>query len=225
MTYTLPVGDYYVPPSALHLVPNTEVFTSPTSQATQRIERGGAIWVAEFKTRSLKPDEVAIFEALFAQLKGSLKDIYVYDPRYGGVKFGVGTGTPLVNGANQTGNSLVIDGATFSVANWLLAGTHFEVNGEYKILTENATTNGSGQTTLYFEPPLRESPPDNTPITLTAPKCRMILASNEEARKEPEFLGYASFSFKLREVFDTTTYWLDESGNYLTDQSGNRIIT
>lgn len=104
----------------------------------------------------------------------------------------VGTqgGTPLVNGAGQTGATLAVDGWTASVTNVLRAGDVFTINGVYSVnpitkdstnrlqqfvVTANATSNGSGQTTLSIAPAIVTSgttqnvsagPADNAAITV-----------------------------------------------------------
>jgi hypothetical protein len=85
---------------------------------------------------------------------------------------------PLVNGANQVGLALNVDGAAVSTL-ILRKGEYFSVNGELKIMTANATTNGSGQAALNFEPPLQAPPPDNTALVLAAPKCKFRLVNPE----------------------------------------------
>lgn len=114
----------------------------------------------------------------------------------------MGTGSPQVNGGSQTGSSLTIDGATANVTGWLKAGDYFEVNGELKMLTADVNTNGSGQATLTFKPALRESPADNTAITVLNPACEMILADDQQTVWESDHDGiYESITFIAVEVF------------------------
>lgn len=83
----------------------------------------------------------------------------------------VGTqgGTPLVNGASQTGSSLVTDGWSNSITNVVRAGDIFTIAGVYAVnavtkqtlnrlqqfvVTASANSNGSGQATLSISPPI-----------------------------------------------------------------------
>ncbi len=71
-------------------------------------------------------------------------------------------GSPLVNGAGQTGTTLVIDGLTDSPQ----AGDTFTVNGTAKVYTIiSLTTVTAGATTLTITPTLAASPADNAVIT------------------------------------------------------------
>lgn len=68
--------------------------------------------------------------------------------------------TGVVNGAGQTGTSIVTDGWTPSTL-VLSNGDHFTLNGELKVNVGYAVSDGSGNCTLNFLPPIRNSPADN----------------------------------------------------------------
>lgn len=176
---TFPTLSIIPRPSSLEwgLQSNTLSFTSPLNGTVQTLELPGARWKASFILENLPASDSALMEAFLIQLRGQAGRFYLWNfaretPR------GSAGGTPLVNGAGQSGTSLIIDGCAASQTNWMLAGDYFGVNGELKMLTAPVNTNGSGQATLVFEPPLRSSPADNAAITLTKPICKMMLASN-----------------------------------------------
>lgn len=91
-------------------------------------------------------------------------------------------GTPLVNGASQTGNTLAIDGAPNSATNYLKRGDTFQVTcaGVARLheVIADASSNGSGQLTLDIWPKLRASPADNAAIVFTNPKGTFHRMSN-----------------------------------------------
>lgn len=71
-------------------------------------------------------------------------------------------GTPLVNGASQTGSSLIIDGLTAAPQ----IGDTFTIDGVEKVYTVTATaTVTSGGATLSINPALASTPADNAVIT------------------------------------------------------------
>lgn len=108
---------------------------------------------------------------------------------------GVLTGTPLVNGAAQTGSSLVCDGATNSITAWAREGDVFTISGVYSTnpmdqavstgelqqfrVTANANSGAAtGPVTLTIEPAIvitgatqnvTGSPTDNAPLTFITP--------------------------------------------------------
>lgn len=122
---------------------------------------------------------------------------------FGGMKFsmdqnvnthtsGALGGTPLVNGASQTGSSLITDGWTAAAANRLKAGDVFTIAGVYHVnpqtrsstgvlqqfvVTADAASDGSGNATISISPSITTSgasqtvsgsPADNAALTIVA---------------------------------------------------------
>jgi hypothetical protein len=187
--------------SRFGLETNTQRFESPLTKSVQRMLLGGARWTATYSLPAMNRDQAAVWQSFFLQLEGSANTFNAYDsdarfPR------GVATGTPLVMGGSQTGSSLIIDGCTANITNWIMAGDYFAVNSELKMVTANANTNGSGQATISFKPALRESPADNAPLTFDTPTCEMVLADDMQAMWECNENGiYQPKSFSAVEVF------------------------
>lgn len=85
----------------------------------------------------------------------------------------------LVMGASQTGNVLDVDALPNSTNGLLLPGDRVQIGTQVVVVTEPLNSNGSGQGRLQFEPPLRSSPADNSPVIVHQPMCRMIPANAE----------------------------------------------
>ena len=106
-------------------------------------------------------------------------------PMFGLNNLGAWSGTPLVDGANQTGRQLSIDASgEGSVTAYGYAGDWFSVNGELKILTSNADLS-LDNVTLDIWPPLRRSPDDNAAINTTAPTGIFMLEADPVWRFVP----------------------------------------
>lgn len=75
---------------------------------------------------------------------------------------------PLVNGASQTGRSLITDGWKAS-STVLLAGDYIQVGTQLFMVTTDATSDASGNATLDIWPAIRSSPADNTTVTVEYP--------------------------------------------------------
>ena len=91
-------------------------------------------------------------------------------------------GTPLVNGADQTGATLNIDGATADVTNWLRAGDYIQLGAAssatlHKVL-EDVSTDGSGQATLTLWPHIRTAPANNSTVVTSSTVGNFRLSSN-----------------------------------------------
>lgn len=105
-------------------------------------------------------------------------------------------GTPLVNGASQTGASLATDGWSNSLTNMLVPGMVFTIGGVYEInprtyqstgrlqrftVTANASSNGSGVSTLAIAPAIN----DGTLTTLDADGNSVSLAAYQNVTAAP----------------------------------------
>ena len=163
--------------SSFYLQFNTQEFESPLSKSVQRVQLSGPRWVASFSLPSMIRDTVSEWITFFNNLRGNLNTFNAFDPE-GKIPRGSAGGTPLVNGASQTGNTLITDGWPISTNGILLKGDYFSLNGELKQITEDANSDGSGNATLTFEPNLRNSPADDAPLTTQNATVEMILAND-----------------------------------------------
>ena len=87
-------------------------------------------------------------------------------------------GTPLVDGASQTGRSLVTDGWNASIAIFK-AGDFLKIAGNDKcyMVTADVSSDGSGDATIAIEPALVASPADDAAITHSSVSFTVALTS------------------------------------------------
>lgn len=157
---------------------------SPFS-GSQQVQEFQEWWEGEI---SLPPLDTTVKQdtwlAFLASLRGITGTFLFGDPIKTSVR-GIGTGTPLVKGASQTGKELITDGWTTSQTGILLAGDYIQIgtgtSTRLHRLTQDANSDGSGNATLDIFPRLREAPADNAVITLTNCKGTFRLASNEQS--------------------------------------------
>lgn len=171
-TYTFPS----ITPNAtqIQLLSNTAAFISPITGATQTLDRGGERWQMTMTFTNLTGANRADMQAYLAKLNGQQHRMLI--PNHAESNRGAFGGTPLVFGGSQTGNSLNIDGCSLTVTNWIRAGDWFGVNGELKLCTADANSDGSGNVTISFVPRLRASPADNAAITTSGAAGTFILS-------------------------------------------------
>jgi hypothetical protein len=158
------------------------VSSSPFTGQQQVYKHQGQWWEAEVSLPPMKRDEAEQVVSFLIKMNGQYGTFLMGDflstaPR------GVGTGTPLVNGASQAGDELVTDGWTVSTTGILKAGDWIQLGSAststlHKVL-DDVTSDGSGNATLNIFPNLRSSPDNNAAITISSPKGRWRLASNE----------------------------------------------
>jgi len=87
-------------------------------------------------------------------------------------------GTPLVNGADQTGRSLVTNGWSNSIAIFK-AGDYLKIAGNDKVymVTADVSSNGSGEASIAIEPALVASPANDAAITHSSVPFTVALRS------------------------------------------------
>lgn len=178
---------------------NNQVFESPLSNSIQVTELTGARWYATFNLPPMKKTNALEYIGFLQKLQGRVHSFYGYDANHRSPSGTIAGSTLLVDGASQTGTSLNLDGGANSTL-VLKAGDFFSVNNELKMVTADATTNGSGDVTVNFVPSLRSSPSNNASITTTNPVCTMKL------------------------IGDSTTYSINSSTIYGISFSGREVL-
>ena len=115
---------------------------------------------------------------------------------------GAASGTPLVNGATQTGRTLATRGWSANVAGILKAGDFIGITGQTKVymVTSDANSDASGNATLVIEPALMATPADGAALIVRNVPFTLALASDTiEIGVQPPVLY--SFSLSLIEAF------------------------
>lgn len=156
------------------------VSESPLTLTQQVQQFPGQRWMCTVSLPPMKRVDAEPWLAFLLALQGRVGTFLLGDP-LGTNPQGVATGTPVVSGANQVGNQLVIGGFTHSITNILKTGDYIGllVGSNYrlhKVLT-NTNSNGSGVATVDIWPSLRESPVDGQAVTLTNARGQFRLAS------------------------------------------------
>lgn len=155
---------------------------SPFTLESQAQVQQGQIWQMELQLPRMERAAAEAWIAFLLSLNG-MEGTFLLGIAGCGTARGALGGTPLVNGASQTGRTLAIDGCTAGVTNWMRAGDLFQLGtGLNTHLHKNlvdANTNGSGQVTLDIWPRLRASPADNDAVVVASAKGLWRLATNE----------------------------------------------
>lgn len=174
------------------------------SLARQARSRGGAQrWAIEATyPPNLLRAELAPIIAFLLKNRGQYDIFTLTPPALWSTARGIATGTPLVKGASQTGRSVITDGWTASITGILLAGDFLKFFGQDKVymVTEDATSDASGNATLTIEPALMASPADNEAIVVTNVPFSVANASDINGFDlNPAYLH--EFKVSLVEVF------------------------
>lgn len=155
---------------------------SPFTAKQQVYKYTGQYWEAEISLPPMKRSEAEYWISFLLKLNGSYGTFLLGDPN-GATARGVATGTPLVNGANQTGNELVTDGWTTSTTGILKAGDYIQLGTGasaklHKVL-DDVDSDSSGNATITIWPDLRSAPSDNAAIVVSGAKGVFRLSTNQ----------------------------------------------
>lgn len=153
--------------NTFELVANTRTFQSPLTNAVQTSSRKGSLWKASLQFSNLKGDDRQEMQAFLVKLNGQQHRFTLNDHSY--TRRGAGGGTLSISGGSQSGTSLVCDGATASVNNYLRSGDYISFNNELHMVVADANSDGSGNVTLSIAPPIRKTPANDTVVDYLTP--------------------------------------------------------
>lgn len=169
--------------------------TSPFSGTQQVQDWGGEWWEFTLNVKVRKDTDGRLLSAFLAKLRGVVEPFLFDDPT---LDQNGSYGTPLVNGASQTGNTLVTDGwgtDALKVGDFFSLGT----DENTRLYQMTADVNPvAGAATLEFVPALRSSPGDDVALEVVSPKVLLRLTSSVPSQIEPG--DFYRFSFTAREA-------------------------
>ena len=114
---------------------------------------------------------------------------------------GGGGGSPLGDGADQSGTSLVTDGWTAAAANRMKAGDCFTVAGLTVLFraVSDVASDSSGDATITIEPPIvaGSSPGNNAALTIASANLTAVIQEYSAASAGPdEYIGGLTVTFR-----------------------------
>lgn len=157
---------------------------SPFSLKQQVVQHQGQRWEADITLPPMKRADAEVWISFFMKLYGSYGTFTMGDPNAATPRGTASSaaGTPVVNGASQTGDTLNIDGLPTSETGYLLAGDYIQLGTGtstqlYKVL-DDVDTNASGEAALTIWPDLRSSPSDGATVVVSGAKGLFRIASS-----------------------------------------------
>lgn len=192
-----PFPDIRIKNFRLDLNENKARFESPFTRQRQVISLGAGTadrWEGVITTPELYPADVKTMFNFVVKV-GLYGQFTIEHPDYGGPESGEFLGA--VAGTGQSGISLVCDGFTPNIV-VAREGDYFQVRNEFKRLTANANSNGTGVVTFNFRPALRVSPAHTDPVDLVTPLllCELLTIPSEDTDE----LGTQAFTLAFQEV-------------------------
>jgi len=158
------------------MLSRTALNSSPFTGQQQVSVWDGQWWEVDINLPPMERADAEEWIAFLASLNGH-EGYFLFGDPDGTSPRGIGTGTPKVNGASQTGQTLITDGWTASQTGIMKAGDYIQIdNNLYKVLVD-ADSDGDGDATLEIFPKIRSAHDDDAVITVSSAKGYFRLAS------------------------------------------------
>lgn len=113
-------------------------------------------------------------------------------------------GTPVVDGAGQTGEALAVTGLPASTTGYLLAGDYVQLgsgaSARLLMVLEDADSDAQGDATLRLWPGVRTAPADGAPIVVDGPQGLFVTATNTTRWEVRPSLVYQGVRLEVGEV-------------------------
>lgn len=176
---------------------NVSKAVSPFTGSEQGVALPGDKWVLTFNYKDLGPSYGRQFKAIKAMLRGGAEVAHIHDLSYIPRRL-VEPGAPLINGANQAGTLLNVDGVTPNTTvyefgdqiSYLCSDGCFRMH----MVTGPAVSDGLGQVKIPIMPPLRNPPVDNAAVNSVKPSITVTLMDSS-AVSVSTVIHAASFTF------------------------------
>lgn len=159
------------------------ITVSPFTLEEQAFNWPGQAWSMDLKMPPFNNRKAAMDWVTFGlKLKGMYGRFLMGDPSAKKPR-GAASGTPVIDGNNQTGNTLMTKGWTNSTAGILLKGDYIQVGSGIEsrlhMVTEDINSDGSGKAAIAIEPALRSPPLDNSAVVTENAKGLFKLNGNQ----------------------------------------------
>ena len=152
-------------PARISLRPGfaTGIAVSPFTGHQQVYKYPAQGWIMDVSLPPMRRADADEWLGFFLALNGRYGTFSMGDPT-GRTPRGIATGTPVVKGAGQSGQSLLTDGWTISQTGILKRGDYIQIaNGLYRLM-HDTNSDVDGNATLDIYPRLRATPADNATI-------------------------------------------------------------
>lgn len=171
---------------------------SPFTFQQQAQRFAGQAWALTVTLPKMTREQAAEWAAFFGLLDGRFGTFRYRGP--GGLTpRGSAAGTPVVDGADQTGNQLATRGWTNSASGVLLKGDFFQLGTSLHQVLEDVDADGSGEAAIKIWPRLRSVPDDGASLVTTSPMGTWRMESNELGEALDAALHYG-FAFTAMEA-------------------------
>jgi len=184
------------------LAPNTRVHTSPLTNSEQSVSLPGSVWKVSYGWGLLLEPQWRRMSAFVAGLGGTAGR-FNFSPLHA-PRRATGTGTPVIDGANQLGTTLNLrgwaPGAQAFLAGDFLSYVDTSSRPRLHIALADAIADVDGKAAVLVAPPLRRPGNDGAPVEIAAPYGIFRLATNEDGEVQFSRGSNGSIAMDLQEA-------------------------
>jgi len=165
-----PIGTAYHPDQfSMDPVANVQIFESELNGTIQTGALPGDHWEGTATWTNRDGTNADTLIAFFRGLRGAVTPFTMY-PFDRPTPKGTALGTPVVNGADQSGTTLITSGWTPSQTECLAVGDYVQIGDELKQIDAAIASDGTGAATLSFYPPIRKPPANGSAVVTDHPR-------------------------------------------------------
>jgi hypothetical protein len=175
---------------------------SPFTGQTQTYDWAQSWWEGQVSFPPLDRQSYDYWNAFLALCRGQLNVFQMGDPKAQKAKgmVNVNPGTPVVNGANQTGYSLNARGFPVSINRLFLPGDYIQIGYRLYTVDDVVNSDSAGDAVLPVWPPLRDLPADGTAIVTYNCKGLFRLKNNSGNKSSVNVGAYGLSGFAIKEA-------------------------
>lgn len=161
------------------------ISSSPFTYTQQVVRHQGEMLEMDVRLPRLSRDKAEDWIGFLLMLRGQFGTFLLGDPSAKTPRgsASITPGSPIVNGAGQTGDILNVSGLPVSATGYLLAGDYIQLGSAatatlHKVLS-NVNSDGAGLASIEVFPKLRTAPVDASVVVVANTVGNWRLASNE----------------------------------------------
>jgi len=175
---------------------------SPFTGQTQTYDWAQSWWEGQVSFPPMDRQSFDYWNSFIALCRGPLNVFQMGDPKAQKAKGLVNQnpGTPLVNGANQTGYSLTARGFPVSINRLFLPGDYIQIGYRLYTVDDVVNSDSAGDAVLPVWPPIRDLPADGTAIVTHNCKGLFRLKNNSGNKSSVNVGAYGLSGFAIKEA-------------------------
>jgi hypothetical protein len=158
-----------------------------------------SMWMGQVSFPPMNRWSSDAWSSFLMEARGGVNAFMLGDPK-AAIPKGNPQGTPVINGAGQTGYSLVTNGWTPSKFRLLMVGDNLQIGNRLYRVLDTVNSDSGGNATINLWPNLRDQPVSGAPLILHNAKGLFRLATSTGNKFSTNVGNYGFTGFAIREA-------------------------